>query len=293
MATAARHVFASTPRALVVDDSQIARFVLKDLLQRHGFEVDTADSAETGLEKVAADLPDIVFMDHLLPGMTGLEAVRRLRSDWSADGLPIVMYTSQEGEDFARHATVAGANGIYLKTSEGDALTPLLVRLGLIDAPEPVQAIEPNVVPLRADTFPAEASTRIDAASDEERLVALLEPILEKHRAQLQQDLLAEFAILERYEERMRRELVAQIDTTTRRAIASALGPVQHNAVKRPALRPRSGKAYLRVAAFLLALAAGLALGITSQIKDFRGAEATAAIAESTPEPETMALSDH
>lgn len=281
MVTAAQHVVSSRRRARVVDDSQIARFVLKDLLQRHGFEVETAETAETaevGLEKVAADLP----------GMNGLEAVRQLRSDWPTDHLPIVMYTSQEGEEFARHATAAGANGVYLKTSEGDSPTPLLVRLGLVDAP--AQSCKPNVVRLHAEPAIKESRDTADASSDEERLVALLEPILEQHRARLQQELLAEFAILERYEERMRRELITQIETTTRRAITAAVDVIQHNAHQGRACFGAGTKRWERAALLLLALAAGLTFGLAPHFGDTRGSNETVAHVTSGAEPAQAVL---
>ena len=160
-------------------------------------------------------------------------------------------------------------------------------------APEPVAATEPKVVPLRPEPVLEEASEAAPGkASDEDRITALLEPILEKHRARLQQDLLAEFAILERYEERMRRDLVAQIDKTTRRAIASALDARQHNAGKRPVSRHRTGKDFLRVAALVLALATGLTLGLAQQSKDFRGSAEAVAVSTGASEPEQLLLSD-
>ena len=104
-------------RALVVDDSRIARHVLSGMLDRRGFEVETVDSAEAALNRVSGRLPNVIFMDHLLPGMQGLEAVRRLRARADATALRIVMFTSQDGDLFAAVARAAGADDIFVKTS--------------------------------------------------------------------------------------------------------------------------------------------------------------------------------
>ena len=59
-------------RALVVDDSRSARVVLTRMLERYGILVDSADSAEAALDYLKEGRPDVIFMDHLMPGMDGL-----------------------------------------------------------------------------------------------------------------------------------------------------------------------------------------------------------------------------
>src|SRR5210317_1249221 len=104
MATEASEIPWRSLRALVVDDSQIARYILSGQLAEMGFEVDVAESAENALALLERGLPDIVFMDHLLPGIDGLEAVRSLRGQIRTSSLPIVMYTSQDSEGFVDRA---------------------------------------------------------------------------------------------------------------------------------------------------------------------------------------------
>jgi CheY-like chemotaxis protein len=71
------------------------------MLEQLDFEVETVDSAEAALNRLSKSLPHVVFMDHLLPGMQGLEAVRKLRSRPDTVETRIVMYTSQDGDLFA------------------------------------------------------------------------------------------------------------------------------------------------------------------------------------------------
>jgi len=119
-------------RALVVDDSKSARVVLSRMLEKYGIEVDTADSAETALEYLGRSRPDVVFMDHLMPGMDGLEAVKIIKADPSTAAIPVMMYTSQEGELYVGKAKAMGAVGVLPKTVKPIDVTKVLFQLKLL-----------------------------------------------------------------------------------------------------------------------------------------------------------------
>ena len=95
-------------RALVVDDSKSARVVLSRMLEKYGIEVDSAESAETALEYLKDHHPDVIFMDHLMPGMDGLQAVREIKANPELASIPVMMYTSQEGEIYGGQARASG-----------------------------------------------------------------------------------------------------------------------------------------------------------------------------------------
>jgi CheY-like chemotaxis protein len=113
-------------RALVVDDSKSARVVLSRMLEKYGIEVDSADSAETALQYLLDHRPDVIFMDHLMPGMDGLQAVREIKANPELASIPIMMYTSQEGELYAGQARASGAVGVLPKS-----IRPIDVDKGL------------------------------------------------------------------------------------------------------------------------------------------------------------------
>ncbi len=119
-------------RALVVDDSRSARVVLSRMLERYGILVDSAESAEAALEYLKERRPDVIFMDHLMPGMDGLQAVREIKANPGLADIPIMMYTSQEGEIYSGQAKASGAVGVLPKSIRPIDVTKALYQLGLL-----------------------------------------------------------------------------------------------------------------------------------------------------------------
>jgi adenylate cyclase len=85
----------TTPaRILVVDDTPANVKLLADLLTVKGYAVTTAASGAEALSRVAADRPDLVLLDVVMPGMSGYEVCRALRADPTTGVLPVVMVTA-------------------------------------------------------------------------------------------------------------------------------------------------------------------------------------------------------
>ena len=117
-------------RALVVDDSRVARLSMKKALERCNLQVDCAESAEAALDRLgaAADaLPGVIFMDNVMPGMDGLTALRRIRERWS--DIPVIMCTGSAGDDYMREARAAGASGVIPKPTSVELMGQLVARL--------------------------------------------------------------------------------------------------------------------------------------------------------------------
>ena len=119
-------------RALIVDDSRSARVILSRMLEQHGMAVDTAESAEQALEYLQQNRPDVIFMDHLMPGMDGLQAVQLIKSDAQTATIPLMMYTSQEGELYVSQARALGAVGVLPKTVRPVDVSRVLYQLHLL-----------------------------------------------------------------------------------------------------------------------------------------------------------------
>ena len=118
--------------ALIVDDSRSARVVLKKVLETHELDVDTAESAEDALDYLNDHRPDVIFMDHLMPGMDGFEAVSAIKRNPDTATIPIMMYTSQEGEVYVGQARALGAVGVLPKKIAPVEVSKVLQSLRVI-----------------------------------------------------------------------------------------------------------------------------------------------------------------
>ncbi|PWG63120.1 response regulator [Spiribacter halobius] len=112
-------------RALVVDDSRLARIALTRLLQRREVEVEVVGTGGEAVEFLRGEQPDVVFMDYMMPDMDGFEATRQLREIAGLD-LPVVMYTSQDTSEDRERARQLGITGFLSKPSGEQALDEVL-----------------------------------------------------------------------------------------------------------------------------------------------------------------------
>jgi CheY-like chemotaxis protein len=143
-------------RALIVDDSRSARVILSRMLEQHGLVVDTAESAEQALEYLQRNRPDVIFMDHLMPGMDGFQAVQAIKSDPLTATIPLMMYTSQEGELYVSQARALGAVGVLPKTVRPVDVSRILYQLHLL----------PDRRSQRTALFPGPAAAAAHAAEN-------------------------------------------------------------------------------------------------------------------------------
>ncbi len=119
-------------RALIVDDSRSARVALQRMLEEHALDVETAESAEQALEYLSNHSPDVIFMDHMMPGMDGFEAVKAIKDNPLTATIPIMMYTSKQGEVYVGQARALGAVGVLPKQIEAVDVIRVLESLHLI-----------------------------------------------------------------------------------------------------------------------------------------------------------------
>src|SRR5580698_3775675 len=119
-------------RALIVDDSKSARLFLARILEKYEIDVDNAENAEAAIEYLTSHRPDVIFMDHLMPGMDGFQAVQAIKNNPRTATIPIMMYTSQEGELYLSQARALGAIGVLPKQTKHIDVTRALEQLNLL-----------------------------------------------------------------------------------------------------------------------------------------------------------------
>ncbi|MEJ2515790.1 MAG: response regulator [Gammaproteobacteria bacterium] len=189
----------SFKRALVVDDSRAARLALKTLLEKHDLIVDFAESGEDAIEFLKSHAVDVIFMDHTMPGMTGLEAVSAIKADPRTAMIPVMMYTAREGEVYVGQARALGAVGVLPKQVQPGVLFEMLLKLGLVkerrgksaDKPPPPRAAQNR---RHEDRQRELAEEDIDRQLDQQAIgmsvQALVSRILQDQHVELRSDIL-------------------------------------------------------------------------------------------------------
>ncbi|HEY1983842.1 MAG TPA: response regulator [Terracidiphilus sp.] len=108
----------SEVRALIVDDSTVMRKIVERSLRQAGLDpliVHEAGSGSEGLEVLKARQVDLILSDINMPSMDGLEFVRQIKAQNLAQGVPVVMITTESSEEHVRQAIQAGARGYIRK----------------------------------------------------------------------------------------------------------------------------------------------------------------------------------
>jgi CheY-like chemotaxis protein len=178
-------------RALVVDDSKSARVVLSRMLEKYGIEVDSADSAESALEYLKDHHPDVIFMDHLMPGMDGLQAVREIKANPDLASIPVMMYTSQEGEIYGGQARASGAIGVLPKSIRPIDVTKALYQLQLL--PERRDGRLSELEAVAGVTPEGEVQTPPPPPSPDARVRAMVEAMLKEQSFELRRFIVSSF----------------------------------------------------------------------------------------------------
>lgn len=117
---------------LVVDDSRVVRKVARRILEELGFGVaEAADGAE-GLAWCRGAMPDVVLLDWQMPGIDGLEFLRRLRQEPAGDRPKVVFCSVENDLDRIRLALEAGADEYIMKPFDGDIVASKLAMAGAL-----------------------------------------------------------------------------------------------------------------------------------------------------------------
>jgi two-component system, OmpR family, phosphate regulon response regulator PhoB len=87
------------PRILAVDDEPAVGEMLRFILEQDGFQIDYAENATQAISQIKKNPPDLILLDWMLPGMSGIELAERLKKDHETKLIPIIMLTAKGEED--------------------------------------------------------------------------------------------------------------------------------------------------------------------------------------------------
>jgi two-component system, cell cycle sensor histidine kinase and response regulator CckA len=102
-------------RVLIVDDERNNRRLLEMMLAQEGFRLQTAVSGEAAFAVIAADPPDLILLDVMMPGMDGYQVAARLKADRATTNIPIIMITAADDRDARMLGLSAGAEDFLTK----------------------------------------------------------------------------------------------------------------------------------------------------------------------------------
>ncbi len=86
------------PRVLIVDDSPTETYKFKEILEKNGFDIITADNGADGVAIARQELPDVVLMDVVMPGLNGFQATRQLSKNPDTKHIPVIIVTTKDQE---------------------------------------------------------------------------------------------------------------------------------------------------------------------------------------------------
>jgi twitching motility two-component system response regulator PilH len=112
----------SIQKVLVVDDSKTELMFISDLLQKNGFEVMVADGGDQAMQCLAAQKPDLILMDIVMPGKNGFQLARSINRDPLYADVPIIFCSSKDQETDKLWGLRQGAKDYITKPLNSDEL---------------------------------------------------------------------------------------------------------------------------------------------------------------------------
>lgn len=142
------------PLVLVVEDEAAQREVLRYNLSAEGFRVAEAASGDDALLLVAEDLPDLIVLDWMLPGVSGIEVCRRLKSRPETKGVPVIMLSARSEEVDRVRGLETGADDYVVKPySVGELMARIKGQIRRSRPASQGEVLEYNDISLDSETF--------------------------------------------------------------------------------------------------------------------------------------------
>ena len=116
-------------KILVVDDSPTDRQYMLETLAKKGYQVVTAENGEDAIVKAKAELPDLILMDVVMPGLNGYQATRTITRDEATKHIPVIMCTSKGADTDKIWGLRQGANDYLVKPVDAGQLLAKIQQL--------------------------------------------------------------------------------------------------------------------------------------------------------------------
>lgn len=117
-------------KVLIVDDSPTERAFLEGILSKAGYSLVIAMSGEEGVEKAKAEIPDLILMDVVMPGLNGFQATRAITREETTKHIPVFICTTKDQETDKIWGMRQGAKDYLVKPINRDELLSKIKSLG-------------------------------------------------------------------------------------------------------------------------------------------------------------------
>ena len=117
-------------KVLVVDDSPTERHILGEILRKQGFEVIFAEDGESGVAKSKTEMPHLILMDVVMPGLNGFQATRAITHDEATKHIPVIICTTKGQETDKVWGIRQGAKDYVVKPVDAAELLSKIAALG-------------------------------------------------------------------------------------------------------------------------------------------------------------------
>lgn len=118
-------------KVLIVDDSPTETYKLTSMLEKNGHTVITAENGEEGVAKAKAELPQLVLMDIVMPGLNGFQATRQLSKAPETANIPVIIVTTKDQETDRVWGMRQGAKAYLTKPIEEKELLATIAQVGV------------------------------------------------------------------------------------------------------------------------------------------------------------------
>jgi two-component system alkaline phosphatase synthesis response regulator PhoP len=116
-------------KILLVDDARTVLMMERLILDQPEFELQSAADGEQALERAQLERPDLILLDVVLPGLSGIEVCERLRADPATKSTPIVMVSTRGETQWIERARAAGCSDYVTKPLDARRLLEVVRRL--------------------------------------------------------------------------------------------------------------------------------------------------------------------
>ena len=114
---------------LIVDDSPTDAYLVKNILEKEGYQTSEASNGEEGIQKTKEIRPNLVLMDVVMPGLNGFQATRKITRGADTKNIPVVIVSSKNMESDRAWGLMQGAKEFLVKPIKQDELLAAVKRV--------------------------------------------------------------------------------------------------------------------------------------------------------------------